>query len=263
VLTSGKLIEPHGIMGLAATGANTLPVRVAPRIAVISTGSELTSAVTPAHEGLICDSNGPYLEAVIRHIGATMSMRKNVPDSAGQLGRALDEAGADADIVLTTGGVSAGRFDLVPDAARAIGSELLFHKVSIRPGKPLLFARLPRGNLLFGLPGNPIAVAACTRFFVMQAIRRLQGLGPERPHPARLLESFAKPATLQFFGKAQALIDDEGQLGVRLLPGQESFKISPFVRANCWAILNAGQERFEAGELVQVAPLYPTGFLQG
>jgi len=262
VLASGSLIEPHAVMGLAATGTAALPTRGAPRIAVITTGSELTSAATPAQEGLICDSSGPYLEAFINHIHATLSSRRNVPDSIKRLEHAIAEAGDDADIVLTTGGVSAGRFDLVPDAVRAIDGEVLFHKVSIRPGKPLLFARLPRGNLLFGLPGNPIAVAACMRFFVMPAMLRMQGLRPERHHVARLHESFEKPAALRFFGKANAQIDAEGRMEVRLLPGQESFRISPLVKANCWAILDDGQARFEAGQLIRVAPLYPTGFLQ-
>ena len=262
IVPTGRLLRPHSIMGLAATGVDTLATRPAPRIAVITTGSELTQSASQARDGLICDSSGPYLEAVIRRIGATLSRRSNVPDSAPQLRDAIAEAAEDADIVLTTGGVSAGRFDLVPEATVAAGGEIRFHKVSIRPGKPLLFAGLPKDRLLFGLPGNPIAVAACMRFFVIPAVRQLLGLGAEQTHAAQLTEGFRKPASLRFFGKAQAEVDASGRLGVRLLPGQESFRIKPLTNSNCWAILEDGQADFDAGALVRIAPLYPTGFLQ-
>ena len=88
------------------------------------------------------------------------------------------------------------------------------------------------------------------------------GVGPEQTHAARLNESFRKPEHLRFFGKAHSAVDEEGRLMVRLLPGQESFRIGPLLKANCWAILNDGQAEFEAGEIVRVSPLYPTGFLQ-
>ncbi len=79
---------------------------------------------------------------------------------------------------------------------------------------------------------------------------------------ARNLETIQKRPNLRFFGKARAAVDAEGRLEVRVLPGQESFRISPLLESNCWAIMAEGVERVEAGELIQIAPLYPTGFLQ-
>jgi len=262
VLGAGKLIEPHSIMALAATGNDRLTARPTPRFAVITTGSELATAGVPSQAGLIRDANGPYLAAFIEHIGATLSVHQTVPDSKTELKNAIAECSEKADIVLTTGGVSAGRFDEVPKTVADSGGDVLFHKVCIKPGKPILFARLKNGALLFGLPGNPVAVAVGLRFFVVPAIRMLQGLAPERYHTARTLETIQKRPNLRFFGKARAAVNADGRLEVCVLPGQESFRIGPLLASNCWAIVAEGIERVEAGELVQVAPLYPTGFLQ-
>jgi len=262
VLAAGSAIEPHGIMGLAATGNDRLNARPMPRLTIITTGSELTTTGLPSQMGLIRDANGPYLAAFIRHIGATLQAHETVPDSPGQLEKAITGNVNTANIILTTGGVSAGRFDMVPDTVVSLGGEVLFHKVGIRPGKPLLLARMPNGTLLFGLPGNPIAVAVGLRFFVVPAIRYLQGLSPERFHVARNLETLHKKSALRFFAKASAKVNAGGNLEVRLLPGHESFKISPLLQSNCWAIVPEGPERIEAGELIEIAPLYPTGFLQ-
>ena len=146
------------------------------------------------------------------------------------------------DIILTTGGVSAGRLDIVPDTVKRIGGKVLFHKVAIRPGKPLLFARLPGGALMFGLPGNPMAVAVGLRFFVLPAIRALMGRRPETRLVARAREAVRKRPSLTFFAKAVAEVSADAALTVRLLPGQESFKISPLLKANCWAIVPEGRE---------------------
>lgn len=262
VLADGRLIEPHGVMALAAAGTDQATCRVPPRIACITTGSELADSGTPTGVGMIRDSNGPYLDAFIQHIGAIRSGRLHAPDRPAELDAAIEQGCADADVLLTTGGVSAGRYDLIPDAIVRAGGHVVFHKVAIRPGKPLLFGRLPDGTLMFGLPGNPIAAAVGLRFFVVPALRRLQGLPKEAHHAAVTEERIRKRAQLCFFGKAHARADDEGRVRVRLLPGQESFKIRPLTESNCWAIVPDGAAVVEPGEVIQVAPLYPTGFLQ-
>ncbi|TDJ43489.1 MAG: molybdopterin molybdotransferase MoeA [Gammaproteobacteria bacterium] len=262
VLGSGCLIEPHDVMALAATGIDAIRARASARIAIVTTGSELTASGTPEQDGMIRDSNGPYLEAFIAQTGAQLTARRNVPDAAPALDAALRELASTTDVILTTGGVSAGRYDLIPDAIKRSGGKVIFHKVAMRPGKPLLFAQLAGGTLMFGLPGNPMAVAAGLRFFVVPALRRLQGLAPEHYLTAICDAAIRKRADLRFFGKAFATIDSEGRLRARLLPGQESFKIQPLTAANCWAIVTEGREHVAEGELIQVAPLYPTRFLQ-
>jgi molybdopterin molybdotransferase len=137
---------------------------------------------------------------------------------------------------------------------------ILFHRVAIRPGKPILFARLANGTLVFGLPGNPIAVAVGLRFFVIPALRQMQGLPEETYLTARLKEPVHKKQGLRFFAKAQAMSDETGQLQVEVLPGQESFKISPLMTANCWLIADEEADELAAGSLVKIAPLYPGSF---
>jgi molybdopterin molybdotransferase len=222
----------------------------------------LTAAGIPTQEGLIRDANGPYLATFLQHIGATLSSHQNVPDSNVELEKAIIQNSDAADIVLTTGGVSAGRFDQVPQTVVECGGEVLFHKVGIKPGKPILFARLKNGSLLFGLPGNPVAVAVGLRFFVLPAIRMLQGLAPEKLHSALNMAPIHKRPNLRFFAKARATVNDDGQIEVTVLPGQESFRIGPLLESNCWAIAPEGTECVAAGDPIQIAPLYPTPFLQ-
>jgi molybdopterin molybdotransferase len=262
MLSAGASITPSHVMGLAATGTNRLRVRPLPRISVVTTGAELTHQSATDDSGLIQDSNGPYLEAFMAQMGTPLIQRCTVADDEAALSVLLAEQAKSADLIITTGGVSVGRFDIVSKTILNMGGELLFHKVAIRPGKPVLFAKLADGTYLFGLPGNPIAVAACLRFFVLPAINTMQGKPPETFHTARATAPIHKRTNLSFFGKAHCSVDNQGRLQAGLLAGQESFKIMPLMQANCWAIVPEGTDHIDAGELIDVAPLYPTGFLQ-
>jgi molybdopterin molybdotransferase len=253
LLPPGKLLTPADVMGLAATGCEAVSVYPAPRIAVITTGNELSDSAQLA-PGMIYDANGPYLAAMLPALGADFGGLFRSGDRAEQL---IDRISAlpDVDIIVTTGGVSAGRLDFVPAALEQMGADILFHKVALRPGKPLLFARLADGRLVFGLPGNPIAVAVGMRFFVLPAMRALQHQAPETFALARLTASVGKKPGLTFFAKARAALDDDGRYTVTVLPGQESFKIQPLMAANCWAILPAAAAELTAGTAVEIAPL--------
>jgi molybdopterin molybdotransferase len=133
-----------------------------------------------------------------------------------------------------------------------LGAEVIFHKVAIRPGKPVLFARLPSGALFFGLPGNPVSSAVGLRFFVQPALRAMQGLAMEIPLRLPLAEPVEKKAGLRFLQKARVTAADHGRLSVQLLAGQESFRIQPLLMANAWAALPETIGSFSAGELVDV-----------
>jgi len=262
LLPPGTQLTPEAVMNLSAGGVDAVDVHPVPRAAVITTGRELARVGSPSGTGMIRDSNGPYLAAALPMLGAQLAAQASASDELASIVAAVREAMTQASIIITTGGVSAGRFDCVPAAVRELGGEILFHKVAIRPGKPVLFARLPGDCWLFGLPGNPVAVAVGLRFFVAPALRALRGLAPEQLLAARTTQPIGKRAGLRFFGKANAQLSDSGQLQVSLLPGQESFRIRPLLRANCWAVVTEGLEQVPAGGVIQVAPLYPTSFLQ-
>jgi len=257
LLSPGELITPEVVMGLAALGIDQLQAYCRPQVSVITTGNELDdNANRQALAGsMIRDANRPFLEAAIARSGANLTLSTTVGDTPAELQKTITAAAQQSGIILTTGGVSAGSMDFVPGALSDMGADILFHKVAIRPGKPVLFARLPDGTLVFGLPGNPVAVAACFRFFVVPAIRALQGLPQERLLTATLDSAQSKRAEFRFFAKAHTETDASGRQHVTVLPGQQSFKIKPLMQANCWAILEEGRGEVDAGETVLIAPL--------
>lgn len=261
LVTAGRPMDPPAVMALAAAGVADILVRPAPRVAVIATGSELSVAPALA-AGLIRDSNQPYLAAMLAAMQLPLVGSSAVPDDPAAFSAVLAGALETADLVITTGGVSAGRLDFVPAAITALGGEVLFHKVAIRPGKPLLCARFGT-RLVFALPGNPMAVAVGLRFFVMPALRVLAGRAAESPLYARAAAPIRNRAGLTFFAKAHARVDEQATLRVAALPGQESFRIAPLLRANCWAILDAARGGIDADELVEIAPLLPGEFPAG
>jgi len=121
--------------------------------------------------------------------------------------------------------------------------------VRIRPGKPILFAKV-RQKAIFGLPGNPISSAACFRFFVYPYIENILGLSPEKPIKAILKNSFEKNKNLTRFIKSKLHTTNNGKVEIELLPGQESFRINSFVRSNIWAVLPYGQSKFKKGQII-------------
>ncbi len=255
LIESGTVISPEILMGLAATGVDQILARKGLRIAIITTGNEISSELADSRQGIIRDSNRPYLEAVAGETKAEVVISQSVDDNPESLREAIEAARGQSDIILTTGGVSAGRMDFVPSVLAGMGAEILFHKVAIRPGKPLLFARFSDGTLVFGLPGNPVAVAVGWRFFVTAAIRQLRGQTDEVFTHATLQNDTAKRRGMRFFAKAKCEVNEAGVNHVEVLPGQQSFKISPLMQANCWAIFAEDDEQTPAGTSIEIAPL--------
>ena len=158
-------------------------------------------------------------------------------------------------LILTSGGVSAGKADFIPAALIEMGAEILFHKLWIRPGKPILMAKFNDGSTIFGLPGNPVSVAVGFRFFASQAIRIMQGREIEKPINSINISDYKKSKKFCLFAKAIAHVDMNGQIHTEIMSGQESFKVKPFRDANCWAMIPEGIETIEKGEHVSIFPL--------
>ncbi len=168
---AGEIVTPLTLA--AALGVHTarLAVHQRPQVAVIATGDELAAA--PSQAGQIRDTNGPMLVALLHEAGLA-ARRQVVGDNAEALLTSLRSLAA-LDAVVLTGGVSAGTHDEVPGVLSRLGAEVLFHKVAQRPGKPLLLARLGR-QLIFALPGNPLAAHLCACRYVLPALRQLAAL---------------------------------------------------------------------------------------
>ena len=155
------------------------------------------------------------------------------------------------DIIITSGAVSAGKFDFVPSVIKTFKLSNYFKSVAIRPGKPVLFAKIKdKQKAIFGLPGNPMSSAACFRFFVYPYISTLLGLGEEKPINAILKNDFYKKKDFVRFAKSKLNITKNGKIEVVILKGQESFRIKSFVKSNIWALLPAGKSKFKKGEIV-------------
>ncbi|HEY4560996.1 MAG TPA: gephyrin-like molybdotransferase Glp [Lysobacter sp.] len=249
---AGTLVDPALRMLCAAVGIVEVPVRRRPRVALINTGRELVDDPHRALEaGEIRNSNGPFLAARLAAAGADVVACGTVGDDIDAFLAALADAG-DVDVVVSTGAVSMGRFDFVPEALSRLGATTLFHKVRIRPGKPILAAVLPRGALFFGLPGNPSSTAVGLRFFVEPALRRMLDMPDERVVELPLLAPYAKRAPLRMHLKARVVLDADARACVEILGGQESFRIRPLLDANAWAVVPADVDTLPAGERVRV-----------
>lgn len=255
LLEAGSTLALNACTLLHATGVGQVEVRAQPRVAVIATGKELVSDAAQALEvGQIRDSNRPYLVGRLQAAGAAVVWQGVVGDDVDAFNAALQSAlDAGAQLVLSTGAVSQGRYDFIPEALRARGATIHFHKVAIRPGKPLLFARLPDGALYFGLPGNPVSAAVGQRFFVEPVLRRLLGMPAETTLQLPLRADVRKPPGLRFHARARVELGADGQLSARVLAGQESFRLMSMLQANAWVVLDINDDEVaRAGTPVQV-----------
>ena len=257
VLDAGVRLGPAHLMLLAAAGVAEVTVVRRPRVAVIGTGKELVSDPRQRLvEGQIYSSNAPYLAAALTVAGAQVLSCEVVDDTAVTYADAVRRAqAAGADLVVSTGAVSMGRYDFVPDALRQLGAHELFHKVAMRPGKPLFAARLPGGPLVMALPGTPMAVAAGMRFFVSPVLRAMQGQGAE-PTLHAVLDTPQQPkAGLRHFLRATFALDAEGRLHAQVVPQQQPFRILPFAQSDGWVVLDEDAGECAPGRLVEVASL--------
>jgi len=257
VLRAGQALDLNARTLLHAIGVGEVAVAARPKVAVIATGKELvTEAAQALESGQIRDSNRPYLVGRLRAAGAEVTWQGTVGDDVVAFDAVLEQAlAAGARVLVSTGAVSQGRYDFIPDALRARGARIVFHKVAIRPGKPLLFAVLADGALYFGLPGNPVSAAVGQRFFVEPVLRRMLGMDPEPALYLPLLADARKPPGLRFHARARVEADERGQLGVRLLAGQESFRLMSMLQANAWAVLEGDADLAAAGGHVRVQGL--------
>lgn len=171
ILEAGAVLGPFALSSAAAAGVTEVVVAAPPRVVVVSTGSELVAPDTPLKRGQIPESNATLLAGLVAGAGAEVVAVATVPDEPEELARLLTSY-ADADVVITSGGVSAGAYEVV---RTLLGGEIEFTKVAMQPGKPQAFGRLPHGPLFFGLPGNPVSVAVSFEVFVRPALLAMQG----------------------------------------------------------------------------------------
>jgi molybdopterin molybdotransferase len=175
LLPEGTVMKPAAIALACAVGRKTLQVFPRPHVTVLCTGRELRETDQDAILHQQRDANGPALSAALEQWNGAAVPCRLVPDDLAAIVEQIRRATADCDVLITTGGVSVGRYDFVPEAVQQAGGHILFHGVSMKPGKPTLLARLDGGTLVFGLPGNPLSALVAFHEFVLPVLRRLAG----------------------------------------------------------------------------------------
>ena len=204
VLRKGQVATP-AVLGLAAAlGMAGLRVIPRQRVLVISTGSELVQPGTPLQPGQIYESNSIMLAGAVREAGADVIAVATAEDDVAQFGSILDRYAADSDLIITSGGVSAGAYEVVKDAFGRDGDQgVEFVKVAMQPGMPQGIGRVA-GTTIVTLPGNPVSALVSFEVFIRPALRAAMGLpDPERPHrPAILAESLTSPRGKRQFRRA-------------------------------------------------------------
>lgn len=261
ILRKGQMLNEHHILMLATLGIGKVEVVKKPKVSVLSTGLEVIDDLeTELGAGQIYNSTGPFLRRMLPALGAEVFSCGTVADDPEQFRKKLScMINHGIDVIVTTGAVSAGAYDFIRQELERAGAKILFHKVKIRPGKPVLFAKFPDGGPLYiGLPGNPVATAAGLRFFVYPLLRAMAGQSPEQPVRAVLKNDYSKKKSdFRFFLRATASLNDMGLQEAEIMPKQQSFMVSPFAETNIWAVAPEGTENMKAGETVNVYPLYP------
>ena len=190
VLASGRRITPADLALLAATGVDRIKLRAALRVGILSTGDELVDPGSPASAGQIYDANRPMLAGLVRQFGHEPVDLGRAPDDRAALRARLDQAAGLADVILTSGGASAGDEDHVSALLREAGAMTLW-RIAIKPGRPLALG-LWQGRPVFGLPGNPVAAMVCTLVFARPALALLAGGGWSEPQGFMVPAGFAK-----------------------------------------------------------------------
>lgn len=254
VISAGTLVVPPVVGMLASLGRGTVAVRVKPTVSIIATGSEIVDHRTKPRMGEIRNSNGPALVSQATAAGSTVAESSAVGDDFDELLGRIDSALA-ADVVVLSGGVSVGAYDLVQDALRELGVDLKFWKVRQRPGKPLLFGIRHR-TLVFGLPGNPVSSSICFDRYVRPALNVMLGRRDSgREQRAAVLESSIKKVKgLRYFARGTAT-ETDSRPRVRPSGSQSSAVYSALVDANCLIHLPEEMEDPEAGSVVTIEPL--------
>jgi molybdopterin molybdotransferase len=255
-LRKGRLVRPAELGLLASLGVGEVSVVRPLRVAFFSTGDELKAIGTALGEGEIYDSNRYTIHGMLSRLGCDVLDMGVVRDDPALLEAAFREAAANADVVITSGGVSVGEADFVKGMLAQLG-EVVFWKIAMKPGRPLAYGRIGRAHF-FGLPGNPVSVMVTFYQFVRDALLTLMGVSPVAPvptFPAACSARLKKVPGRTEFQRGVLARGPGGEWTVRPTGEQGSGILKSMSEANCFIILGDAVGNVEPGTLVEVQPL--------
>lgn len=257
VLVAGRRIRAQELALLSELGHSVVSARKPPRVAVLATGDELVEPGRPLGAGQIRNSNGLMLAAQAMQWGSEVHTLGIARDERADLSEKID-AGLQFDFLILSGGVSAGKLDLVPSVLAAAGVRELFHKVAMKPGKPVWFGILDRDPspcYVFGLPGNPVSSMVCFELFVGPAYRKFLGIEPAIPQKMfAVLENDLWYSSDRLVYRPGFLRERQGKLVIRPVEWKGSSDLRSTVDGNCSVVLPSGERTLSAGSLLEILP---------
>ena len=252
LIKKGTILQSSHILLLKTLGVQKIKVKKIPNVLFFSTGNEMSN-----HKKIpvwkVRNSNSHYIQSLSKNFLFNFRNGGILKDQDELiLKKEIKKMfNSKTDIIITSGAVSAGKFDFVPNIVKQFKLINYFKSVSIRPGKPILFAKIKgKQKAIFGLPGNPISSAACFRFFVYPYLQNLLGIAEEKPIKAILKNQFIKKINFTRFVKGKLNTTKNGKIEVIILKGQESYKIQSFEKSNIWTLLPIGKSKFKKGDIV-------------
>jgi len=254
-LQKGELLTPAALGLVASLGLDSVPVLRRLKVAYFSTGDEILSLGEPPREGAVYDSNRYTVFGLLTRLGCQVIDMGVVRDQPEALESAFVQAALQADAIITSGGVSVGEADYTKAMMKKLG-DVAFWKIAMRPGRPMAVGRIldPKPTILFGLPGNPVAVMVTFLAFVRPALLRMMGCTRSAPPllKAKSLEAIRKKPGRTEYQRGRVSTAPDGSLQVKTTGNQGSGVLSSMVQANGLIVLHHGQGHVAAGDEVSV-----------
>jgi len=256
IIRKGQFINSSHILAFKTLSIEKVLVKKRLKVIFYPTGNEISdSKKLPSWK--IRNSNTNYLDSFTKSLPINFTVKKILRDNDSLIFKKeiFKNIKSKSDIVITSGAVSAGKFDFIPNIIRQFKLKSMFKGVNIRPGKPIMFVKFNNNMSFFGLPGNPISSAACFRFFVLPHIFKSLGVTFEKPIVAKLKYKFQKKKNFTRFIKGKLIFTKKSELEFIVNKGQESYKIESFTKSNAWGIFKDGISNFEKGDRIECCSL--------
>ncbi len=262
IIKKGELIQPKHIMALTTLGVKNLYVKKKPKIIFFGTGKEIVDYKKKSISNWeVRNSNNYYFLSFGKSLHYEILNGGIIKDNQKKkLKEKLKKyLSSDIDIFATSGAISAGKFDFIPELIKKIGFKTYFKGVTIKPGRPIMLSKSRKKNkLFFGLPGNPISCAAGFRFFIYPLLRKGLGMEKEEKFRAKIINQYLKRKDFTHFARCLVNVNSRGTVELRVLQEQQSHRIKSFAKANCWGIFPSGKDQFKPGDIIEWVPLIPS-----
>ena len=262
VIKKGELIQPKHIMALTTLGIKDLYVKKKPKIIFFGTGNEVVDYKKKnIHDWEVRNSNNHYFMSFGKSLHYQIIDGGVIKDNQQKKlkEKLIKTIKSDIDIFATSGAISAGKFDFIPELINKLGFKTYFKGVSIKPGRPIMLSKFrKKEKLFFGLPGNPISCAAGFRFFIYPLLRNSLGMLKEKKFKAKLINNYSKRKDFTHFARCLINVNSKGLGELRVLQEQQSHRIRSFAKSNCWGIFPSGKNQFKSGDIIEWLPLIPS-----